>query len=66
VSLPPCHIAIGKCQNMLRKRTWYHNFYTGTAQFDEEVRAGLASEWQTFQVLQVLVCSPLPSSLCGR
>jgi len=51
---------------MLRKRTWYHNFYTGTAQFDEEVRAGLASEWKTFQVLQVLVRSPLSSSLCSR
>jgi len=56
-------MAIGKRQNMLGKRTWYHNFYYGTAQFDEEIRAGLASEWQTFQVLQVLVRSPLPPSL---
>lgn len=51
---------------MLRKRTWYKNFYSGTAQFDEEIRAGMVSEWQTFEDLQDLVRSLLPSSLCDR
>jgi hypothetical protein len=51
---------------MLRKRAWNHNFYTGTAQFDEEVRAGVASEWKAYQDLQELVRRRLPSSLCSR
>ena len=51
---------------MLRKRTAHQNFYSGTAQFDEEIRAGLVSEWKTFEDLQDLVRSLLPLSLCGR
>lgn len=58
-------VAIGKRQNMLRKRTRHQNFYSGTAQFDKEIRAGLVEEWQTFEDLQDLVRSLLPS-LCGR
>ena len=62
----PVTIAIGKRQNMLRKRTWDQNFYRETAQFDKEIRAGLVYEWQTFEDLQDLVRSLLPLSLCGR
>jgi hypothetical protein len=51
---------------MLRNRAWSHNFYTGTAQFDEEIRAGLASEWQAYEDLQYLVRIRLPESLCNR
>jgi len=40
---------------MFRKRAWSRNFYSGTAQFDEEIRAGLASEWQAYEDLQYLV-----------
>ena len=48
---------------MLRKRAWSRSFYSGTAQFDEEIRAGLASEWQSYDDLQYLVCPRSPSLL---
>jgi hypothetical protein len=51
---------------MLRNRAWSRNFYTGTAQFDEEIRAGLASEWQAYEDLQYLVRIPSPESPCNR
>jgi len=40
---------------MLRKRTWARDFYSGTAKLDEEIRAGLASEWQEYEDLQYMV-----------
>jgi len=51
---------------MLHKRALYPNFYSGTAQFDDEIGAGLASKWQAYEVLQDLVRSRLLSSLWLR
>ena len=51
---------------MLRKRAWSSNFYSGTAQFDEEIRSGLASEWQAYEDLQYLVRPRSPLSFCRR